>query len=461
MDEVTALLTKINDAVWGIPLIVLLLGTGLYFTVRLKFLQFTKLKFAFQCIFKKEEGLEAGDGDVSSFQALCTALSSTIGTGNIVGVATAITAGGPGALFWMWVSALLGMATKYAEGLLAIVYRVKDSNGEMAGGPMYYLERGLHNKFLAKMFALFGVLVALLGIGTFTQVKSISDAANISLSIPPFVTAIFLVITVGFITLGGIKRIASVSEKVVPFMSAAYIFGVICILVANFTMIPDTISLILKSAFTPSAAFGGSVGITIAMVMQKGISRGIFSNESGLGSAPIAAAAAKTNSCVRQGLISMTGTFIDTIVVCTMTGLSIIITKSYLLGVNGADMTTAAFSTGFFIPGIGKYIVNVGLLFFAFTTIIGWNYYGEKCIQYLLGTKAILPYKIIFIACIAIGPFMSLEFIFILADIVNGCMALPNLIGLIGLRKVVYRETFAYFKMQKQDENTLRYASED
>lgn len=452
MEKLSEVLTSVNDLIWGLPLILLLLGTGLYFTCRLKFLQFTKLKLAFKYVFTKEKGLEK-EGDVSSFQALCTALSSTIGTGNIVGVATAITAGGPGAIFWMWISAFLGMATKYAEGLLAIVYRIKDEHGEMAGGPMYYLERGLHSKFLAKMFAVFGVGVALLGIGTFTQVKSISDAASISFSIPPVVTAIFLVIVVGFITLGGIKRIAAVSEKIVPFMSVAYIFGVICILVTHATLIPDTISLIVKAAFTPSAAFGGSIGITITMVMQKGISRGIFSNESGLGSAPIAAAAAKTNSCVRQGLISMTGTFIDTILVCTMTGLAIIITNSYTLGVNGADMTTAAFTSGFFIPVIGKYIVNVGLLFFAFTTIIGWNYYGEKCIQYLGGSKAVLPYKLIFIACIAIGPFMSLDFIFILADIVNGCMAFPNLIGLIGLRKVVLRETYTYFsslKIQKE-----------
>lgn len=445
MDKITELLMTVNDLIWGLPLIFLLLGTGLYFTIRLRFLQFAKLKIAFQYIFSKEKS-EDNEGDVSSFQALCTALSSTIGTGNIVGVATAITAGGPGAIFWMWISAFLGMATKYAEGLLAIVYRVKDENGEMSGGPMYYLERGLHSKFLAKMFAVFGIGVALLGIGTFTQVKSISDAAAISFSIPPIMTALILVCIVGFITLGGIKRIAAVSEKIVPFMSAAYIIGVICILITHVSLLPETITLIVKAAFTPSAAFGGSVGITITMVMQKGISRGIFSNESGLGSAPIAAAAAKTNSCVRQGLISMTGTFIDTILVCTMTGLAIIITNSYTLGVNGADMTTAAFSSGFIIPVIGKYIVNIGLLFFAFTTIIGWNYYGEKCIQYLAGSKAVLPYKLIFIACIAIGPFMSLDFIFILADIVNGCMAFPNLIGLIGLRKVVIKETYAYFQ---------------
>lgn len=440
----TELLTSINDFIWGMPLIILLLGTGLYFTLRLGLLQFRKLPLAFRCIFSKEEGVKQ-EGDVSSFQALCTALSSTIGTGNIVGVATAITAGGPGALFWMWISAFLGMATKYAEGLLAIVYRQKDEHGEMSGGPMYYLEHGLGSKLLARIFAVFGVGVALLGIGTFTQVKSISDAANISFSIPPIVTAIILVIVVGFITLGGIKRIASVSEKVVPFMSIAYVLGVIIILGTHISLIPETISIIIRSAFDPQAVFGGGMGITMSMVMRKGISRGIFSNESGLGSAPIAAAAAKTNSCVRQGLISMTGTFIDTIIICTMTGLAIVITNSYTLGIDGANVTTAAFQAGFFLPEVGKYIVNIGLLFFAFTTIIGWNYYGEKCMQYLAGTKAVLPYKIIFIIFIGIGPFMSLDFVFILADIVNGCMAFPNLIGLIGLRHVVYKETKAYF----------------
>lgn len=446
MEWLSDLLTKVNDIIWGLPLIVLLLGCGLYFTIRLGLLQFRQLPLAFKSIFTKEKGVDH-EGDVSSFQALCTALSSTIGTGNIVGVATAITAGGPGALFWMWISAFLGMATKYAEGLLAIVYRKKDENGEMSGGPMYYLEYGLGSKFLARLFAVFGVGVALLGIGTFTQVKSISDAAKLSLSIPPAVTAIVLVIVVGFITLGGIKRIASVSEKVVPFMSIAYVVGVIVILVTHASAIPSTLGIIIHSAFDPQAVLGGGIGITISTVMRKGISRGIFSNESGLGSAPIAAAAARTNSCVRQGLISMTGTFIDTIIICTMTGLAIVITNAYTLGVDGANMTTAAFTSGFFLPEVGKYIVNIGLLFFAFTTIIGWNYYGEKCIQYLAGTKAILPYKIIFIILIGIGPFMSLDFVFILADIVNGCMAFPNLIGLIGLRHVVIRETKAYFQV--------------
>lgn len=444
-------LTQINNIIWGWPLILLLLGTGIFFTIALKGLQFTKLPLAFKLILKSKSS-NSQDGDVSGFQALCTALSSTIGTGNIVGVATAIAAGGPGALFWMWVSAFFGIATKYAEGLLAVKYRIKDENGQMAGGPMYYLQNGLHAPILAKLFALFGVGVALLGIGTFTQVKSISDALTLSFNIPPIITAIILTILVAFITIGGINRIALVAEKVIPFMCVFYISGVILILLTHITMLPKVLCIIFETAFVPSAIFGGGLGVAV----QKGISRGIFSNESGLGSAPIAAAAAKTDSCVEQGLISMTGTFIDTIIVCTMTGFAILLTQANLTNLSGAAMTTYAFQTGLFLPEIGKYIVNIGLIFFAFTTIIGWNYYGERCMYYLKGLKAVKIYKIIFITCIAIGPFMSLESIFILADIVNGCMALPNLMGLIGLRKVVIEETNMYFSTEKQQVQAIK-----
>lgn len=457
METLTRLLTQINDLIWGLPLIVLLLGTGIWFTCRLKGLQLTKLGLAFKLMFQKED---TNQGDVSSFQALCTALSSTIGTGNIVGVATAIMAGGPGAVFWMWISAFFGMATKYAEGLLAIKYRTVDENGEMCGGPMYYLEKGLNQPFLAKMFAFFGVGVACLGIGTFTQVQSISNALNITFHIPHIVTGIILIIFVGFITIGGIKRIASVSEKIVPFMSIAYVLAVFIIVVTHHNRILPVLALIVKEAFHPSSIFGGTVGITISLAMRRGISRGIFSNESGLGSAPIASASAKTNSCVEQGLISMTGTFIDTLVVCTMTALAILITESYVTGLNGALLTTYAFENGFVLKGVGPYIVNIGLIFFAFTTIIGWNYYGEKCIQYLFGTKAILPYKIVFIVLIAIGPFMSLDFVFILADIVNGCMAFPNLIGLIGLQGVVVSETKKYFGVKEEKVETKYVSTE-
>lgn len=432
------ILKSIHDFIWGIPLIVLLLGTGIYFSYNLRFIQVSKLKLAFSCIFKDSDG----SGDVSSFQSLCTALSSTIGTGNIVGVATAISAGGPGALLWMWVSAFFGMATKYAEGLLAIKYRIKDENGEMAGGPMYYLERGLNNKFLAKAFAFFGTGAALFGIGTFTQAKSISDALTISFEIPSYITAVVLTVCVAFTILGGIKRIANVAEKIVPIMCVFYILGVLIILITHIHVLPDTLMLIIDSAISPKAIIGGTIGAAI----QKGISRGIFSNESGLGSAPIAAAASKSDSCVEQGLVSMTGTFIDTIIVCTMTGLAILLTNSHLTGLDGASLTTHAFNVGLIIPNIGKYIVNIGLVFFAFTTIIGWNYYGERCIYYLIGMKAIPIYKLFYILAIALGSFISLDVIFVIADIFNGCMAIPNLIGLLGLRHVIIHETKLYFK---------------
>ena len=446
-------LQSINDIIWGPPLLILLVGTGIYLTYQLKLLQIFKLPLALKYVFSKddEEGSEDAKGDVSSFGALCTALSATIGTGNIVGVATAIKAGGPGAMFWMWVAAFFGMATKYAEGVLAIKYREVDKNGEMAGGPMYYIQNGLGLKWLAKLFAFFGVSVALLGIGTFGQVKSIADAAFISFNIPIVATAIVVTILVTLVTLGGIKRISSVSEKVVPLMVVLYIIGVLIVLAYNYTAIPEAISMIIKSAFNPQAALGGGIGITIAMSMQKGVARGVFSNEAGLGSAPIAAAAAKTNMPVKQGLISMTGTFFDTIIVCTMTGLVIVITGSYLGTVEGAALTTAAFEAGMPIAVIGKYIVNIGLMLFAFTTILGWNYYGERCIEYLGGIKVIKPYKIVFIVLVAIGPFLPLELIFIIADIVNGLMAFPNLVGLIGLRHVVINETEKFFQEMKKD----------
>lgn len=434
------LLLSINNFIWGPTLLILLVGTGIYFTVKLKLIQISKLRLAFKYVFSKDE-IEGEDieGDVSSFAALCTALSSTIGTGNIVGVATAVVAGGPGAILWMWIAAFFGMATKYAEGVLAIKFREIDENGEMAGGPMYYIEKGLGSKLLAKAFAIFGVGVALLGIGTFGQVKSIADAAKLSFNVPTIVTAVVVTVVVTLVTLGGIKRISKVSETIVPFMAIMYIIGVLIVLILNIRLIPEALVLILKSAFNPRAAFGGATGVSILMVMQRGIGRGVFSNEAGLGSAPIAAAAARTKEPVRQGLISMIGTFIDTIIICTLTGLAIVITNSYNLGLDGASVTTSAFQSA--LPIIGTYIVNIGLIFFAFTTIIGWNYYGERCIQYLWGVKAIRPYKYIFIAFVAIGPFLSLDMIFIIADIFNGLMALPNLIGLIGLRDIVINET--------------------
>ena len=441
-------LKNIDGIVWGPPLLILLVGTGIYFTFKLNFIQMFKLPLAIKYLFLNDDDKSDNEakGEVSSFAALCTALSATIGTGNIVGVATAIATGGPGALFWMWVAAFFGMATKYAEGVLAIKYREVDENGEMSGGPMYYIEKGVGNKFLANMFAFFGIAVALLGIGTFGQVNSISKAALISFNIPIWFTAIIITILVTLVTLGGIKRISNVAEKIVPTMAILYIIGALLVLICNFKAIPSAITLIIKSAFNPSAALGGTTGITISLAIQMGIGRGVFSNEAGLGSAPIAAAAAKTKYPVKQGLISMTGTFIDTIIICTMTGLAIVLTGSFNSGLVGAAMTTFAFENGLPFAIIGKYIVNIGLIFFAFTTIIGWNYYGERCIQYLIGIKGIKFYKIIFIALVGVGPFLSLNLVFIIADIVNGLMALPNLIGLIKLRNIVISETNNFFE---------------
>ena len=447
------LLQNISDFIWGPPLLILLVGTGVYLTLRLKLLQIFKLPLALKYVFGKdeEENDEGAEGDVSSFGALCTALSATIGTGNIVGVATAVKAGGPGALFWMWIAAFFGMATKYAEGVLAIKYREVDENGNMAGGPMYYIQNGLGLKWLAKIFAVLGIGVAFFGIGTFGQVKSISDAASITFKVPLILTAIIVTVLVALVTLGGIKRISRVSEKVVPFMAGIYILGAVLVLICNYSAIPEALSIIIRSAFNPQAALGGAAGITVQIALQRGVGRGVFSNEAGLGSAPIAAAAAKTKSPVRQGLISMTGTFFDTIVICTMTGLAIVLTGAYSSPLEGAALTTAAFEAGLPFAVIGKYIVNIGLIFFAFTTILGWNYYGERCAEYLLGVKSILPYRIIFIALVAVGPFLSLDLIFIIADIVNGMMAFPNLIGLIGLRKVVIKETEDYFQQLKEE----------
>lgn len=449
LEIVKNILNLMNNLVWGPPLLILLVGTGIYFTVKLGFLQITKLPLAFKYLFSKDEDQVKGDGDISSFAALCTALSATIGTGNIVGVSTAVGTGGAGAILWMWIAAFVGMATKYAEGFLAIKYRECDENGQMCGGPMYYIEKGTGNKLLAKLFAFFGLAVALLGIGTFGQVKSISDAVTKGFNISPQITATVITVLVAAVTLGGIQRISKVAEKIVPFMASLYIIGALLILICYFKEIPEAILLIVSSAFNPQATLGGVAGITIKTVIQRGIGRGIFSNEAGLGSAPIAAAAAKTKSPVKQGLISMIGTFIDTILICTMTGLALVLTGAFNSGLEGVAMTTAAFETAFPIAGIGKFIVNIGLIFFAFTTIIGWNYYGEKCLQYLAGIKSIKLYKIVFISFVAVGPFLSLDTVFVIADIVNGLMALPNLVGLIALRKVVISETEEFFAKEE------------
>ena len=445
-------LQTIDHFIWGPPLLILLVGTGVYFTLRLGFIQLSYLPLALQYLFRDDKDKNKA-GDISSFAALCTALSATIGTGNIVGVATAIKAGGPGALFWMWIAAFFGMATKYAECLLAVKYRVVDANGQMAGGPMYYLEHGLGQRWLAKAFALFGIGVACFGIGTFPQVNAITEAVQISLHIPIWASALILTTLVAMATLGGIHSIAAVAQRTVPVMAVLYVVASLLVLLLNAEAVPAAIRLVISSAFTSTAATGGFLGATIMLAMQSGIARGVFSNESGLGSAPIAAAAAKTDSCVEQGLISMTGTFFDTIIICTMTGLTLVLTGVWNGETAGAAMTTLAFSQGL-SPVIGHYIVTFGLVFFAFTTIIGWNYYGERCVQYLFGNNAIKPYKYLYIALVAGGAFLHLDLIWLLADIVNGLMAIPNLIGLIGLRHVVVAETRTFFTEQAILRNT-------
>ena len=437
------LLNSVDSFVWGPPLLILLVGTGIWLTLRLGVLQLRNLPLALGLIFKAKSN---GAGDTSSFRALCTALAATIGTGNIVGVATAVKAGGPGALFWMWVAAFFGMATKYAEGLLAVKYRSYDEKGEVVGGPMFYIENGMGRQWrpLAVFFSAAGVLVAYFGIGTFAQVNSIVDVTRLSIGLDPLYTAIILTVLVAAVTLGGLKSIAAVASKIVPAMAVIYFLSTVGFLLIFADKVPAAILLVLQDAFTPTAAMGGFAGATVMVAMRSGIARGVFSNESGLGSAPIVAAAAKTKWPAEQGLVSMTGTFIDTIIICTLTGLTLVVSGLWTGDLNGAALTQAAFLQAY--PAVGNYVLMVGLVLFAFTTILGWNYYGERCIVYLAGVKAIMPYRVIFIILIACGAFLKLEAIWVLADIVNGLMAIPNLIALLALSGVVVKETKRYFK---------------
>lgn len=461
LHELNRFITWFDQVVWGPPLIILILSTGVYLSVRMGFLQIRHLGKALKFMVKNEDG---GNGEVTSFGALCTAMSATIGTGNIVGVATALAAGGPGALFWMVLAAFFGMATKYAEGVLAIKYRTIDRDGHVLGGPFYYIENGMGVKWrwLAKIFAFFGAGVGLLGIGTFTQVNGISSAVcnffdpektntisvfGGSYSIATVIAGLILTVCVGLVIIGGLKRIAQVSQIVVPFMAVLYFGFAFIILVTHLGAIPAAVVSIVKSAFSGSALAGGAMG-TMIVAMQKGIARGIFSNEAGLGSAPIAAAAAQTKSPVRQGLVSMTGTFIDTIVICTMTGLTIVVTGTWNTGLEGVAITTAAFQKGLpFPPVVASVVLMVCLVFFAFTTILGWNYYGERCIEYLFNRnrKMVRGYRWLYILAIFIGPYMTVQAVWNIADIFNALMAFPNLIALAVLSRVVFAETKAYF----------------
>lgn len=461
LDTINTVLGKIDSFVWGIPLIALILLSGLFLTVRLKGVQFRKLPHAFKKMFANEKSGQ--HGEVSSFAALCTALSATIGTGNIVGVATAVVAGGPGALFWMWLAALVGMATKYSECLLSVKYRQVTEDGHIIGGPFYYIEKGMGSKFkwLAKIFAVFGVCVGLMGIGTFTQVNGIASAVNnffdannswtvsifgIDYSWTVVIAAIVVAFFVALVIIGGIKRISSVAQVIVPFMAITYVILTVLIIGFNITKVPGAFATIVKSAFGVRAAAGGALG-AMMVAMQNGIARGIFSNEAGLGSAPIAAAAAHTDEPAKQGLISMLGTFIDTIIICTMTGLAIVITGAWDMGLQGVAVTTKAFQIGLPFPGeVASFLLMICLIFFAFTTILGWDYYSEKCLEYLTGGRMgiVKAYRWVYIACVFFGPFMTISAVWTIADIFNGLMAIPNLIALLALNGVVVMETKKY-----------------
>lgn len=468
METFNDITKKIDDLVWGIPLILLIFGCGIFLTVRLKGLQIRRLWLALKYMLSNEEG---GQGEISSFGALCTALSATIGTGNIVGVATAIAAGGAGALFWMEIAAFFGMATKYSEGLLAIKYRIKDKNGKMLGGPFYYIEKGMGEKWkwLAKVFAFFGVFVGLMGIGTFTQVNSITSAANsffdpekshtialfgMEYTITQVITGIAITVLAAMIIIGGIKSISKISEIFIPFMVIIYILCCLIIISTHLTEIPSAIAEIISSAFGIKAVAGGALG-TVMIAMQKGVARGIFSNEAGLGSAPIAAAAAKTNEPVRQGLVTMTGTFIDTIIVCTMTGLTIIISGCIEKNpeLEGVAITDAAFRYGLPFPEkISSFLLMMCLMFFAFTTILGWNYYSERCLSYLTGSNKTftIVFRVLYIGAVFIGPYLTVSAVWNISDIFNGLMALPNVTALLALSGITVRETKLYFNNLKK-----------
>ena len=464
-------LTKLDDIAWGIPMLCLIMGGGLLLTIRLKGMQFKRLGLALKYMLKNEED---GESEVTSFGALCTALSATVGTGNIVGVATAILVGGPGALFWMFVAACIGMATKYAEGLLSIKYRVIDKDGHVLGGPFYYIERGMGKKWtwLAKLFAIFGCLAGLMGIGTITQVNGVASAVetfvdpqeqHIALTIggmdytwATVVTAVVVAVAVALVIIGGIKRISKVSETIVPFMIVIYIVITLAILIFNIKELPAAFVSVIKGAFGLDAAAGGVLG-AIFIAMQKGVARGVFSNEAGLGSAPIAAAAAKTNEPVRQGLVTMTGTFIDTIIVCMMTGFSILVTgANNVEGLEGAAVTAQAFGAGLpWAQQVGAFFLMLCLALFAFTTILGWDYYAERCLEYLLGGKknsvVLTMFRWLYILAVLIGPFLTVSAVWTIADIFNGFMAIPNLIALIVLSGIVVKETKAYFDKLGKD----------
>ncbi|MDY0376246.1 MAG: sodium:alanine symporter family protein [Desulfobacterium sp.] len=441
MESLDVIVSKINAFAWGPPMLILLVGTGFWLTFNLRGLQFTKLGHALYLALIKRKEDDDEPGDITHFQALMTALAATVGTGNIAGVATAIAIGGPGAMFWMWVTGLVGMATKYAEAILAVKYREVDSKGEMCGGPMYYISKGLNLPWLGTVFAVFASIAAF-GIGNMVQANSVADAVQATFHVPLWATGAVLMTFSAMVILGGIKSIARVTSLLVPIMIVFYVLASLFIIFSNIGEVPASLMFIVKQAFNPTAAVGGFTGATIMMAIRFGVARGVFSNESGLGSAPIAAAAAKTKNPTSQALVSMTQTFIDTIIVCTMTGLVLILTGTWSNGETGAALTTTAFNMGF--PG-GGYIVTIGIILFAYSTILGWCYYGEKSIEYLFGVKSVFPYRVVFVLFIGVGAVAKLTLVWNISDTLNGLMAIPNLIGLIMLTPVVVSETKKYF----------------
>jgi len=436
MSSLETTLQAISDWVWGPPLLILLFGTHVFLTFRLRFIQ----KFIPQAIRLSLSREKEGAGDVSQFGALTTALAATIGTGNIVGVATAVSVGGPGAVLWMWLTGVFGIATKYAEAVLAVKYRVVTKSGAMAGGPMYALERGMNMKWLGVVFAAL-TAVAAFGIGCMTQANSIASLAKESLGLDPWITGGVMTVLTAIVILGGIQSIASVCEKLVPFMAIFYVLGCVILLVMHASTIPETIVTIVTSAFAGQAAVGGFIGAGISQAIRYGIARGLFSNESGLGSAPIVAAAAQTRNPVRQALVSSTGTFWDTVVVCAMTGLVVVNSGEWKNGLGGAALTHKAFED---IPVIGGLVLTVGLLTFVFSTILGWSYYGEKAAEYLFGSRVIKPYRVLWVIAVMVGSVQPLAVVWTFSDIANGLMAVPNLVALLGLSGVVVKETQEY-----------------
>jgi len=447
MEAFESFISSINALVWGPPMLVMILGVGLFLSIGLKLMPVLKLRAGFQLMWKGRTGAES-EGEIPPFQALMTALSATVGTGNIAGVATAVFLGGPGALFWMWLTALVGMATKYSEAVLAVRFREVDERGAYTGGPMYYIRNGLGKKWawLGVLFAIFAA-VAAFGIGNTVQANSVADVLETNFNLPHWITGLVLMVLVGLVLIGGIKRIGQVASTLVPSMAIAYILVGLMVLAINAEQIPNAIAMVFTHAFSPVAAEGGFAGAAVWAAVRFGVARGIFSNEAGLGSAPIAHAAAQTKNPINQGMVAMLGTFIDTIIVCSITGLVIISSGAWTSGETGAALTSLAFETG--LPGFGNYVVAISLAIFAFTTIIGWSFYGERCIEFLFGVKAIVPYRVIWILAIPVGATINLGLIWLIADTLNAMMALPNLVALLLLSPVVFKLTREHFEKER------------